>query len=227
MKPVWWQPTSDPKYFEIHIQELRKQLQPSDPFLLASHTGARFEQSTAGEGFFRLRVLQNSYRLSFPDFVARLEETGEQAPLNLQALLLYYFHTSDGAPLSGRWISFSELPDGRFYNQAFQGYTGKEVSRLFQNDLAAFEQRASQEGGEPFRASQSPGDVAYRFQALPNTPLLLAYWLGDEDFPASCQVLFDASAPHYLPTDAYAILGSMLTHRLVHSKASPPSLKDQ
>jgi hypothetical protein len=40
------------------------------------------------------------------------------------------------------------------------------------------------------------------------------YWQGDEDFDASCQVLFDASARHYLPTDAYAILGSTLTRML-------------
>jgi len=48
--------------------------------------------------------------------------------------------------------------------------------------------------------------------------LLAVYWQGDEDFPSTCQVLFDASASHYLPTDAYAILGSTLTRRLIKTK---------
>jgi hypothetical protein len=31
-------------------------------------------------------------------------------------------------------------------------------------------------------------------------------------------VLFDAAARHYLPTDAYAILGSTLTRRLIKAR---------
>ena len=66
------------------------------------------------------------------------------------------------------------------------------------------------------------GDLAYTFQALPRVSLLLVFWKGDEDFPASFQVLFDASASHYLPTDAYAILGSTLTRRLIKSAKETP-----
>jgi hypothetical protein len=39
-------------------------------------------------------------------------------------------------------------------------------------------------------------------------------WEGDEDFPSTYQILFDAAVSHHLPTDACAILGSILTHRL-------------
>jgi hypothetical protein len=45
--------------------------------------------------------------------------------------------------------------------------------------------------------------------------MLLVCWTGDEDFPAACQLLFDASAPHYLPTDGCAITGSLLTRQLL------------
>jgi hypothetical protein len=44
---------------------------------------------------------------------------------------------------------------------------------------------------------------------------MLTYWLGDEDFPSSCKVLFDESASHYLPIDACAILGGMLTRKII------------
>ena len=46
---------------------------------------------------------------------------------------------------------------------------------------------------------------------------MVTYWLGDEDFPSSCKILFDESASHYLPIDGCAILGSMLVRRLLHS----------
>jgi hypothetical protein len=44
---------------------------------------------------------------------------------------------------------------------------------------------------------------------------MVTYWLGDEDFPSSCKILFDASASHYLPIDGSAILGSMLVRKLL------------
>jgi hypothetical protein len=62
------------------------------------------------------------------------------------------------------------------------------------------------------------GDVSFKYQALPLVPLLVVAWLGDEDFPPNYQVLFDTNASHHLPTDAYAILGSTLTKRLIKVK---------
>ena len=51
-------------------------------------------------------------------------------------------------------------------------------------------------------------------QAFPNLPMLVTYWLGDEDFPSSCKILFDSSATHYLPIDGCAIAGRLLTQKL-------------
>jgi Domain of unknown function (DUF3786) len=126
---------------------------------------------------------------------------------------LYYLSHADGTPLSDRWISFSELPDGKFYNQAFQGYTGKRLAQVFKDDRQSFERAAANQGG----VRLVHGDASFMFTALPRVPLMAAFWQGDEDFPSNSQILFDAAASHYLPTDAYAILGSTLTQRLVSS----------
>ena len=64
------------------------------------------------------------------------------------------------------------------------------------------------------------GSASFVMQALPNLPMLVTYWLGDEDFPSSCKILFDSSATHYLPIDGCAIAGNMLTKKL----RSPKSL---
>ena len=153
-------------------------------------------------------------RIACPEWQAY--PVGEENPLSAydQALLLYYLTIADGEPLSGEWIAFSDLPDGRFYNQAFQGYSGKELARAFQDDRAAFERAAQALDG----LRKPLGDAAYMFQALPRVPLMAVFWQGDEEFPSTCQVLFDAAARHYLPTDAYAILGSTLTRRLIKAR---------
>jgi Domain of unknown function (DUF3786) len=188
------------------VADLRAELLLREPAELAANTGADY-----GDGVFRLKVWNRPVTVTAQDFVARNDHSGEPCDELTQALLAYYFHFSNGAPVAGRWIAFSELPDGAFYTSAFQGYTGQKLAEWFDNDCEAFGRAASAAGGGPERGA----DSAYRFHALPNVPLAIFCWLGDEDFPPSYRILFDASAGNHLPTDACAILGSMLTSRLL------------
>ena len=211
--------------FAGRISQLQDELSAQDPGIVANRSGATFRAINSTQGEILLPIWQQSAALSFPGLVGRDLRTGQELPVAFQALLLYYLKTADGAPLSRHWISFSELPNGKFYNQAYQGYTGKELGRAFQGELDGFVRVAQNSGGrlEPNNSPQTPGDKACSFLALPRVSLLVTAWSGDEDFPASFQILFDASVSHYLPTDVCAILGSMLTKRLIAGAASSPS----
>ena len=101
------------------------------------------------------------------------------------------------------------------YNAAFQSYTGDAVVKHFGLDIEAFKAACIKVGGTQIDV----GSACFIFQALPRVPLMLMYWLGDEDFPSSCKVLFDESASHYLPVDGCAILGSLLTQKVIHQKS--------
>lgn len=187
----------------------------ADPFLLADRTGSRFLRLKNDQGEFHLDLWRRPVFLTYPDFHASQGEERETLSAFNTALLLYYFNTADGAPLGGDWISFTELPDGRFYTQAFQSYSGDALARTFRNDPAAFQRAAENLGG----IKREISDLSFEFQALPRVPLLVACWQGDEEFPTSFKVLFDSSAPHYLPTDGYAILGSHITRRLISTSS--------
>lgn len=163
-----------------------------------------------GRGEFRLSLFDSPVVVTHPGFVG-IDARDVELPLPYQAVLAYYFQTSDGTPLRGQWVSFADLPDGRMYNQAFQGYTGDELVRAFGFDVGAFKSACEKSRG----VSKPVGDAAYIFYALPRFPMLVNYWCGDEDFPSSCKILFDSSASHYMPTDVIAILGSMLKGRIV------------
>ena len=203
--------------FSQRLEELRAGLEGIDPATLAYTTGAVWEQTSREAGHFKLSLWNRPLAVYLPGWIIRRLPTGEETSPIDQALILYYFSLADGAPLSRRWISFSDLPDGRFYIQAFHGYTGQKLAQVFQNDQAGFVNAAVSLGGSP----STLGDASFEFWALPRAPILVVYWRGDEDFPSSAQVLFDASASHYLTTDAYAILGSTLTRRLIAASQSP------
>jgi hypothetical protein len=204
------QKSKDPKPILGRIAELRQQLSSKEPTALAAQSGSRLEQNASQETRVVFHLFGEELILCPPgnEIISR---SGNPPTELKQLLALYYFAWADGTPTSGRWISFAELPDGRFYNPAFQSYTGAEITRAFGADLPALERAANRLEG----TAQPLGDRAYAFDALPRLPILLIYWTGDEDFPPACQLLFDASAPHYLPTDGCAILGNLLTRRLL------------
>ncbi|HEX7975458.1 MAG TPA: DUF3786 domain-containing protein [Anaerolineales bacterium] len=210
-------PTASPdsSHFERRVAELRAALSSADPIRLAESTGARYQIGPGSQNCFHLPFFGQEVRVSFPEFIAVDPESGKPEPVFDQALLAYYFYTADGTYLAGRWVSFGELPGGRFYNQAYQGYSGQELSRNFGDDWAGFQTAAQSLGGLPLLL----GDGAFTFQSLPRVPLLAVFWQGDEDFPSSYQILFDASATHYLPVDVCAILGGRLARKLISARS--------
>lgn len=187
------------------VAELHHELRSQPTSDLAQKSGARYE-----DGRLRLRVWGRPVALTPPNFMAR-DADGQELDIFTQALLAYYLWTTDGAPLTGEWIAFTELPDAQFYTAAFQGYTGRELARLFGNDLEAFTAAAVALNGQaaPF------ADCAYQFRVLPHVAVMVACWQGDEDFSPSYRILFDANTRHHLPTDACAIIGGSLTRRLI------------
>ena len=192
------------------VAELADQLRNVDPETLAAHTAARYFSMGKSAGMFTLPVWGRTVALTFPDLDALDTYAKDPVPLSTRALVLQYLASSDGLPETGRWISFSELPDGKFYNRAFQGYTGDKLASIFKDNHAAFGEACVKAGGRP----EEFASVAYRFRALPRVSVLAACWQGDEDFRTSFQILFDAAASHHLPTDVCAIVGSTLTRQL-------------
>ena len=203
----------DPTRLVERIDQLKNEIRRVQPHHLAAKTGTTYLEESDTQGFFNISVWGAPYKLTYPTLEAFNPDSKSPLILPNQALLFYYFFTADGFPPSDRWVSFTELQDGMFYTQAFQSYTGKELARIFQDDRLSFEAAAKVCGGKQVEF----GGVSYEFNLLPYISLLVVFWEGDDDFPSTFQVLFNASTNHYLPTDACAIAGSMLTRQIINA----------
>lgn len=201
-------------YLALRVGELRDEMLDRDTAVLAANTGSTFTATDPGQGQFGLPFWDKNIILNWPEFTGCNAQSGTALSTMDLAMLAYYFHRADGTPPAGTWIAFTELPDGKFYTAAFQGYTGNELVKVFGNDLNAFVQAAELAGGR----KETFGDAAYAFKALPHVRLLAVAWQGDEDFPPSYRILFDGHSSHQTSTDACAILGSTLTRRLIKLK---------
>jgi hypothetical protein len=200
---------------EKRIEELRETIRGSAPITISEKTGTLYTEIGPHRGEFRLMLWDSTVVVSFPELIA-YNSKDTALPTSYQGLLMFYFSQANGLPLSRRWVSFAELPGGRTYAQAFQGYSGEKLVKLFQSDVKRFEKACLEAGG----AYIEIGEVSFIFALLPRVPLVVTYHLGEDEFPSSCQILFDSSVDNYLPVDICAITGSMLTGRIINSNKS-------
>ena len=191
------------------VEEARAVLRSVGPGKLALRSGCQQDEN----GDFRLAFFWQEYVISPQDLTVRRPATGEACSSFTQSLILTYLATADGTTPSSRWVGFRELPDGMFYVQAFQGYTGGRLVRELQGGIDGFRRGAEALGGKPLEL----WDAGYAFTVFPRVHLALVYWEGDDEFPSQARVLFEDSAARYMSTDGLAILGSQLVGRLLKS----------
>ena len=189
------------------VEEARARLRRLKPGKLAMYSGCEED----ADGNFRLTFFWQEYVISGDDFTVRRADTGDEPSSFTQSLILTYLATADGTTPSSRWVGFRELPDGLFYVQAFQGYTGGRLVRELGDGIGTFRRAAGALGGEPLEI----GDAGYVFTVLPRVHMAIVYWEGDEEFPSQARVLFEDTAARYMPTDGLAILGSQLVGRML------------
>ncbi len=169
------------------------------PFVVAAKAGVNFDS-----GRWTIPFFHHTYFVEYPQ--GRVERVGGRIPsIWLQVLLMHYLLYADGAPLADQWVSCRELPGGYFVaDDKFQVRSGPPLERIYGNDPEGLSAACQARGGTPMVGI---GDRAYRFLAFPHLALAVVMYFQDEDNPASAKVLFDASAPSYLPTDDLIDLG--------------------
>ena len=186
---------------------LRSQVCSREPQNLADRCGGTYQDQKVVLNYWSRLV-----SLSWPDLSAGEEPDGPALSVFDTAMLLYYLVSADGSAMANRWIGYRELPDGAFYANAFQGYSGNRLAHSFGARPQAYVSAAQVLGG--MLQDGLPG-LAYAFQPLPRIRLATVLYPGDEEFPARGSVLFDAAASHYMPTDGLALLGSGIVSRLI------------
>ncbi len=197
------------------IKEIKDKLKEVPPAELAKRSGADLESKDGDSEEAQLKVdfFNQTYSISYPQFKITNPD-GEECKEEQQALLLNYLKEADGTPISGQWISFSELPNGDFYHRAFKSYSANRLPKFFKSQPDELAKACESLNG----TSLSFGDQSFSFQILPRIKLAVVYWPGGDEFPDRAHILFDKSANHYLSTDGLAQLGRILTDMLIKTK---------
>jgi hypothetical protein len=191
------------------MDELRQVVQSFEPAALAARCGAVYAGSSLS-----LRYWLQTVEVAWPGLTMTAQPDNHPLSVFDSAVILYYLRHADGVPIADRWLSFRELPGGGFYHQAFQGYSGDLLARTYASQPDNLHLAARKLDGWPL--SGLPG-IAYAFLPLPCIRLAAILYPGDEEFPTTARILFDAAASHYTTIDGLALLGAGLASRLIRA----------
>jgi hypothetical protein len=186
------------------------ELKGINPKRLENRTGAHHFVEGAQEGLI-VPYFGQARRVTWPEVSVTPGDGAGEISLPEQGLILHYLLNASGDPLTGQSIDFRQVPEGGFYWSAFVSRAKKPLLETFGQDLALYSEVAATLGGEPL----SLGDAAARYLALPRFPITHVLWGGDEEFPPEASILFDATAPGYLPTEDIAAIAGASVYRLM------------
>ena len=197
---------------DVAYQKARKDMARLSPLVAASMSGASFDK-----GRFTMPFFHRSFTVHLPE--VKVAEVGSDTPPPrfLEILLMHYLVNADGTPVSGMWVTYRHLPGANLFEQRFTNMALRPLLDSFGNDAEGFRQAALSIGGRPMTRT---GDAAFRFLALPKIPMGCILYLGDDEVSPSINILFDAVAPHYLPTEDLSYLGLHLSATLQGHKTS-------
>jgi hypothetical protein len=179
----------------------------------AKKAGADYQKGEDG-GRITVHFFLQPYQILFP----RLEfysPSKKVVSLVTRILLLHYLIRADGSPLAGKWVAYKDIPGGMLYAGVFARRVTEPLQRKFGKSAKLFKETGIQSGAELVEV----GDASFILYAFPHVPLQYVLWEGDEEFPPSVQLLFDASVEHYLTLEDIVVLGQVTTGRLINRSA--------
>lgn len=192
---------------EVTYEYACNKMKSKEPADMARNSGAAWN---ADQGVITLTYLGNVYIVTYPECIVRNTGREDEVPIKDQALLLHYLYTANGAPVQNKFISFKELPDGAIYTDPFYRRAIEPMLKVFGNNHELFVGLAEKLGG----IKQTLGDVSVTIPILPKVAVTYVMWSADDEFPATGNILFDASAPNYLPTEDYAVVASNVVYKM-------------
>jgi len=183
-----------------------------DPKQIARRCGAVYVEEGKGKAGISIEFLNRKIDISWPDFVFSESADGKEVPIQQQVLILHYLNMANDVELSQEWIAYQEVPDGKFYLDAFVRRAKNPMVQGFGNNPELLVKLTAEVYGA---TPMEQGDSAVKIQALPLVPVALILWKGDDEFPPEGTILFDRSISQVLSAEDIAWLAGMIIYPLL------------
>lgn len=186
----------------VAYEKAQKELSKLDPEIVADKTGATFDTK---DNKFKLNMMGKEHFISYPDAEIKTAD-GDEVHFPVNVLILHYLTKASGEPFQDKLISYREIPEGgEIYYGPFKRRTIDPLVDAFGHRPEVLIKAGKHLNGKP----ADIGDYSLTIPVFPNLPVTFVIWKGDEEFPPSGNVLFDASAASYLSAEDLAFVASV------------------
>ncbi len=168
-----------------------EKLKTIPPCELAMNSGCQWNEK---EQILILTYLGRKYSIKIPDFYFL-----DDADINTKEkiLIFHYLARSKNISETGNLISFSELDAGNIYKPSIEARTYKPLTDRFGSQPEELMKRASSLGGQKTDLTE----FSLRIQVFPRVCIYIILYPADEEFAATCQILFDSSIKQLMETE--------------------------
>jgi len=202
-------PNTRDQGYELAYKLARQQLAAMDLEQQCFRSGAQYVPPDR----VLLAFLNRPYLVSLPNIEVYSQETGSEVPLKDGIVILHYLVTAKGTPPTNRFVTFRDLPGCVSYFPVFNQLVINPILKGFAREPDLLVDAAVSMGG--LRASY--GDASVTVNAFSRIPVTIVMRRGDEEFPPSCTIMFDANVSDYLPTEDIRDVSAAITRKLVQS----------
>lgn len=123
-----------------------------------------------------------------------------------QIIMLHYLLCDIPVNENGEMITFRDMPGGQFYWEPFLSRSIAPLLKRIGNNIDILKTNLSRFDWQPFEA----GDFAAKIHSIGKINTCLVYHLGDDEFPAAAEILFDSSVKRVFNSEDVAFIASRI-----------------
>lgn len=193
----------------------KQELLKFDPDFIAEKSGAAVIKENDETKALSLLFLNRNINITWPDMEFSYDGSDGDIHLQQQGLLLHYLNgicSLERQGIAWEWVSFQDIPDGRFYMDAFINRAKVPLVQTFGSNSGKMVEIAK----KAYNAEDIDfGDCSILVRALPFVPVVLVIWEGDDEFPPEGNLLFDKSISEILSAEDIAALAGMVVYPMI------------
>jgi hypothetical protein len=196
------------------VEQLKRRISTIDLSSSAQRLGATFL-----DGRLTIKVLGKDFGV---DSKGNLSSDLHMHPWVTIPILSYIIECA-GMPVSGEWVPFRELKDGKTWYRLFGQRCEKPLKKVADTYTDLFEDMIHIFNGRQVE-NHYASDISLVLHPLPKVPILICYWKPEDGLESSLNVFFDSTAEDNLNIESIYALGTGLV-RMFEKLASRHGLQ--
>ena len=194
--------------FETHYKDYCRQIAELDLSSKKDILGIEIRDQKAVIPFFGEEYIVSGEGIS--------DNSGNLPNYGICVILFKYLSLCPGTPIVNKeWSALKDFHKmSQFTNlNVFISDAERPIIEKFSGRIDSLVDACQKLGGRPNELSASY-DVAIQVKALPKIDILLLFNDVDDEFPATCSILFQRQAEDYLDPESLIMVGIAFTNRL-------------